>query len=239
MKYQRSVSITLAVLTIALGAPQSVLAGPPLICHAFDIGGAKSLPWIGGDRQSGRDWRGVDQNYDLGHLVADTLALLGPETPVIVRMETMRRAAVYAVWAKRDRKVGYTVKDDTVARQLLSELLARARHSDATGHPNALAWFDAGYLAESYKQAGMQTEVNGYDYILKAIRLRKQDAEMDFAAALITSDGTARKEHQEHLQKALAGAAEGSLLALNLVARYGKEGTTMGELRGQMALGKN
>src|SRR5437667_464617 len=113
-----------ALLVTLLGIPQTTQAGPPLICHPLDIGGAKSLPWIGGDRPSGADWRGVDPNYNLGQLVVDTLALLTPDTPVLVRMETMRRATVYAVWAMRDRKVGYSVKDDVVARRLLSELTA-------------------------------------------------------------------------------------------------------------------
>ena len=34
-------SLTLAVLAIAM----PVLAGPPFVCHVFDIGTAKSLPW--------------------------------------------------------------------------------------------------------------------------------------------------------------------------------------------------
>ena len=49
-----------ALLVTLLGIPQTTQAGPPLICHPLDIRGAKSLPWIGGDRPSGADWRGVD-----------------------------------------------------------------------------------------------------------------------------------------------------------------------------------
>src|SRR6202035_4092176 len=65
--------------------------GPPLICHAVDIGSAQSLPWT----SSGWNLSG-QENYDVSHLVPDTLALLGPSTPVLVRMETLRRATLYA-----------------------------------------------------------------------------------------------------------------------------------------------
>src|SRR3977135_861961 len=65
----------------------SAIAGPPLICPAIDIGSADSLPWP----RSGWNLSG-QENYDVSHLVPDTLALLAPSTPVLVRMETLRRA---------------------------------------------------------------------------------------------------------------------------------------------------
>src|SRR5215467_5360912 len=92
------------------------MAGPPLICHPFEIGNARSLPW------GGTDWRAVKHDYEINHLVGDTLALLRPETTVIVRMETIRRATVYSVWGMRDSKVGYPTKDLSVAAELLSKL---------------------------------------------------------------------------------------------------------------------
>jgi hypothetical protein len=194
-----------------------------LICHPFDIGGAKSLPWIGGERQSGRFWRGVDPNYNLGRLVEDTLALLTPEMPVIVRMETLRRATLYSVWAMRDREVGFPVKDDRVARELLAQLLARSHDAEAKGRPDALATFDAGYLAECYKQAGLENVPNGYDFVQKAIGHRSGDPEMEFAAALIAMEG-AQKDAQGHAQKARAGAETDSLLANNLASHFGGSG---------------
>src|SRR5258708_11675087 len=69
----------------------AAVAGPPLICHAVDIGTAASLPWT----SSGWNLSGLE-NYDVSHLVPDTLALLVPSTPVLVRMETLRRATLYA-----------------------------------------------------------------------------------------------------------------------------------------------
>lgn len=219
-----SVIITaLAVLFVF----HSAYAGPPLICHPFDIGEAKSLPW------GGSQWRAVKADYDLNRLVEDTLALLTPDVPVIVRMETLRRATVYAVWAGRDREVGYAVKDSKVANELLSRLTARAK-----GRPDAKALFDAGYLAESYKQAGQKTDVNGYDLVIKAISLSEPNPEMEFAAALIALDGR-REKHQEHLQKAVARATAGSLLAKNLVSHFANLGKTLAELRTNVAKPKN
>jgi len=232
MKRSKQVSSLLGLLILAgiSAFPQAALAGPPLICHPFDIGGAKSLAWLGGDRESGGDWRGVDPNYAIGRLVEDTLALLTPEQPVIVRMETLRRAAVYGAWALRDRKVGYSVKDEKVARELLDRLLARAKAAEAKGQRAALAWFDAGYLAETYKQAGLTTDVKGYDLVAKAIALRGQDSEMEFAAAIITEGGSS-KAHCDHFQKAVNGAKDGSLLAKNLVTHFGERGATIADLR--------
>jgi len=48
----------------------------PLICHAVDIGTAESLPWT----SSGWNLT-AQETYDISHLVADTLTLLGPSTP--------------------------------------------------------------------------------------------------------------------------------------------------------------
>src|SRR4026208_1903074 len=86
-KPRKILSIVIASLTIAAPA----LAGPPLLCHPFDIGNAKSLPWLGE-----KSWDEGQPGYKLDRLVADTEALLTPSTPVIVRMETLRRAALYA-----------------------------------------------------------------------------------------------------------------------------------------------
>ena len=215
------------VVIAVLLAVQSAHAGPPLICHPFDIGDAKSLPW------GGSAWRAVKADYDLNRLVEDTLALLSPNVPVIVRMETLRRATVYAVWAMKDREVAYAMKDPKVANELLSRLMVRARDAEAKGRPNAKAWFDVGYLAESYKQAGLATGLNGYALVTKGISLSGQDPEMEFAAALITLEGQ-REAHHKHLQRAVAGATDGSLLAKNLVSHFGNRGKTLAELRAKV-----
>jgi len=143
--------------------------------------------------------------------------------PVLVRMETLRRATIYSVWGSRDQKVGYPVKDLQVANELLSRLMARTK---GKGQNEALALFDAGYFAESYKQAAGSAPpgLDGYEWIVKAISLRKGDPDMNFAAALITLFPS-RSTHQQHLHKAVSGAVADSLLARNLdryFATYGK-----------------
>src|SRR5262245_30949630 len=104
--------VTAAAIPYVLALSQPLLARPPIICHPIDSGNARCLPW------AGSEWRAVKVDYDSSRLVEDTLALLTPDTPVLVRMETMRRATVYAVWSALDRKVGYSVKDQRLANEL-------------------------------------------------------------------------------------------------------------------------
>jgi hypothetical protein len=209
-------------------------AGPPLICHAIEIGQAKSLPWVS------HSWNlSGDENYDTKNLVKDTLEILGPDTPVLVRMETLRRATLYAR------------KDPLAAKELLARLHARATSAESAGHPDALAWFDAGYLAETYKQwigqklphmtDGMRIDpnpaagVDGYSMVRKAIALRGpalhgDDPQMELAAALITLSGP-QEAHRQHAQKAIAGAKADALLAQNLATRFNGPSTeTVSEL---------
>lgn len=187
----------LLVFTLVL----PVLAGPPLICHRFEIGAAKSLPWAG----TAWDLSG-NENYDTRNLVRDTLAILDSKAPVLVHMETLRRATLYAR------------NDPQAARELLTKLHARTAEKSA----DALAWFDVGYLAATYSQWLKQNPAAGldaYDLVKKAIALRGNDPEMEFAAALITLRGP-EDEHQEHAQRAIAGAKTDPLLAQNLSSQF-------------------
>lgn len=209
-------------------------AGPPLICHAFEIGQAKSLPL------ASHSWNlSGSENYDTKNLAADTLEILQPDTPVLVRMETLRRATLYAR------------QDPLAAKALLAKLHARATAAESAGHPDALAWFDAGYLVETYKQwigkdlphmtDGMRLDsnpaagVDGYAWVKKAIALRgatlhEDDAQMEFAATLITLSGP-REEHAQHAQKAIAGAKADALLAQNLATHFiGPKDQTVSEM---------
>jgi hypothetical protein len=171
------------------------------------------------------------ENYDLKNLVRDTLEILGPNTPVLVRMETIRRATLYAR------------TDPIAAKELLAKLYARATAAESSGHPDVLAWFDVGYLAETYKQwigqnwmrvskdeQNPAAGVDGYAFVKKAISLRGSDPQMDFAAALITLSGP-QNEHRQHAQKAIAGAKRDSLLAQNLASHFiGPQTETMSEM---------
>lgn len=189
-------------------------AGPPLICHPIEIGQAKSLPWV--------DWthRG-STDYDLKNLTRDTLAILDSNTPVLVRMETLRRATIYAH------------QDTQVAEELITRLQVRAANSDDARQSDALRWFDVGYLVEAYKQWMGKGEPNpaagldGYALVKKALSLRGQDSEMEFAAALITLRGP-DGAHRDHARKAMAGAKNDPLLAWNLGSNFNHQ--TIAEL---------
>lgn len=205
----------------------AVFAGPPLLCFPYNIGGARSLPFIGDN------WRSADPSYNIQHLADDTLALLQPNTPVIVRMETLRRATVY------------TMKDRAAGIALLERVEARVNEAEKRGKPDALAVFDLGYLLETYKQAYWENSAknlaagrDGYALIVRAIQLRGSDAEMEFAAAIAQADSRASASlRTAHFTRALAGASEGSLLAKNLVTHahlLQMRGNSLGELRAQL-----
>jgi len=206
--------LAISTLAVLLGFTTVAHAGPPLICHAIDIGDAKSLPWVEFNHTGSTD-------YDLKNLSRDTLAILDSNTPVLVHMETLRRATIYAR------------QDPQVAKELITRLQARAAKPDAAGRPNGLAWFDLGYLAEAYKQWMGKGEPNpaagldGYALVKKALSLRGQDAEMEFAAALITLRGP-DGAHQDHARRAMAGAKNDPLLARNLGSDFNRQ--TMAEL---------
>ena len=201
---------TVALLALSLFAlPKRADAGPPLLCHPFDTGGAQSLPW-------GNDgWNSPLPTYALDRLVPDTLALLTAETPVIARMETIRRAAIYGS------------RDVRVAADLLSALSRRALDRNSS-KPDRHAWFDFGYLVETYKQGDFlfkkgnpATGIDGYRHITKAITMGTGvEPEMEFAAALVTADRRGREASAEHYRRAAAGAAADAILARNLSTHF-------------------
>ncbi len=83
--------IAFAILLALFLFTSSALAGPPLICHSFDIGDAKSIPW------TSHDWNLTgSENYNTKNLAADTIAILDSDSAVLVHMETLRRATLYA-----------------------------------------------------------------------------------------------------------------------------------------------
>jgi hypothetical protein len=188
MSASHRTSRIVAALAVGLTLALPVLAGPPLICHPFVTGTAPVLPWT-----PGRDWNSPDPSYDVTALTADTLALLSPEAPVVARMENLRRATIYAA------------ADPRVGAELLSAVIARTEAPSAT----ALAWFDAGYLVETYRQynlvhehrmlptpkgyepllTGSNAALDGYALVQKAADLAPElQAEIEFAASLMGRD---------------------------------------------------
>src|SRR5436190_2188870 len=135
----RFTRFALTPLAAALLVASTAYAGPPLLCHPYDIGAARSLPWSGAS-----SWFDGDPAYDLQHVVSDTEALLTAATPVVVRMETLRRAAIYAS------------SDAALAGRLLVRLVARAEA--ANGQRDALLWLDAAYVAGAFREMTMLSQ---------------------------------------------------------------------------------
>ena len=196
-----------AIVGLAFLLPSLTEAGPPLICHPFDIAGAESLPW--GEEGS---WLSASKRYPVARLTRDVLDLLQPETKVLVRMETLRRAAVYCRNAPG------------LAHEVLSHLQARVLAAQADGGRDALAWFDAGYFVESMKQIGfIETNkggqafsgIDGYAWIQQAIGLSGDMPAMELAAALVRYE-----RPEEHLEKAYRLTAKGSLVWRNLESHF-------------------
>jgi hypothetical protein len=207
-----------AALIASLAIASVAFAGPPLICHPFNVGaGAPVLPWAEGDQ-----WHLPHTGYERANLISDTLSLLSADAPVLVRMENMRRAAIYAE------------ESPSMAAALLRAVVERTTRKPADARTEALEWFDAGYLLESYRQLdviyqhgmlpshGRATslvpedleELDGYTLVQKAARLAPEfAAELDFASALMTREPLTTT----HLRRAASSAAAGSLLAQNLV----------------------
>jgi hypothetical protein len=192
-------------------------AGPPLLCDPFDTAGAPSLDWGDGG------WNDALRDYDLEQLVAHTEALLTPDTPVIARMETLRRAAIYAS------------RRGVIARQLDAALDARIATA-STDDAKALALLDAGYFLETVQEI---SRLQGYDMpgigrvdaealrellarpdgserIDAALALRPDDAALHFAAALVASADQRGNDRTDHARQARAFASRDRLLALNL-----------------------
>lgn len=206
--------LVLAGIAIVFSA-RVALAGPPLICHPFAIGTAQSLAW----NAQPQGWRGDVAGYEVSHLADETVALLTPTTPIIVRMETLRRAAIYAL------------RDEKVADQLLTRLVDRTHKTGDGTRADALAWFDAGYYVETFRQAtpvardmgparvaamaALVEKVDGYAMVQKSLTLRGSDPAIEFAAAIITLNRD-RAAQPVHAAKARDGAKQDALLAQNI-----------------------
>jgi hypothetical protein len=210
----RVLAICLLMLT-----PSLAVAGPPLLCFPMSTE-APSLPW----GTSG--WNSPRADYDRARLADDTLALLGPATPVLARMETLRRAVIYAS------------SDGETAKSLLAALRGRAGHAKG-GQGAALAMFDLGYAVEAFRQTRHTSSVarsaepteDGYGLIKQALSGRGKDPAMEYAAALVTAGRAFRGVSDEHLRLAVAGAREGSDLAKTIAAHGDVWGSRVASLR--------
>ncbi len=202
MKTPIARTLALSLLTLS---PAVAQAGPPLVCFPMSIGDAPSLPWGGG-------WHQPRADYDRRRLADDTLAILGPKTRALVRMETLRRAALYAS------------TDPAAAIRLFAALRARGARDGHT-REDALAQFDLGYAVEAYRQAvavnrqaGISLPEDGHALLSAAVAALRPDAEAEYGLALALIDGPSRVVAEEHLRRAAAAAVDGSDLARTLAA---------------------
>jgi hypothetical protein len=205
----RACTGTFVVLALLVAA-RPAIAGPPFLCHPFDIGSARSLPW------DEKNWWSGRLDYDITKLVDETQTLLQPSTPVIVRMETLRRATLYAT------------RDRAVAARLFAKILERTQTAGGHDQPDGLAWFDAAYLAESFRETDELTYVpqlksasslarlagsaDPRELLRRSYSLRADAPGIAFALALLTP----RPDRQEFARQARTGAIDDPLLSHNI-----------------------
>ena len=145
--------------------------------------------------------------------------------------ELIQESNAFCIHLVDEDHIGWVPRFGICSGREIDKLGALATDAGVTGSPiltGALAWFDFGYLAESYKQwmgrdqPNPAAGINGYDWVNRAIRQRGDDAEMEFAAALITLNSP-DNNHRAHVRKAMAGSKTDTLLAQNLASRFGSE----------------
>ena len=217
MKTETRTSFRHALALTALLFAAPVFAGPPLLCHPFDTAGAPSLDW-----GNGKGWNQPLRNYDLAALGENTQALLTPQTPVVARMETLRRAAIYAS------------REGTIARDLAARLDAATQAAQGE-EAKALALFDAGYFRETLQEIvrvqaddrppfdhadtkGLRQLLasgDGNARIEQALALRPGDASLHFAAALVAKADEHKGDSERHTRLARTGRGQDELLARN------------------------
>lgn len=222
--------IALVVAALAVAQPAHASFRTRLM-DPFDIGAARSLPWST-DAGRGR------ADYKIAGLISDTEALLTPNTPVVVRLETLRRAVLYAS------------TDRHLAQRLLNTFLDRARRAEASGAPDALAYLDAAFVNDLFQQIGdhynppftsLSAQVrglaglgDGYGLVQKGLALHSHDdPAYQFGAALIAGvKRLGEAAFTEHALAARAGANRDLLLMRNLPRIYADR---VAELQAQTA----
>ena len=108
----------------------------------------------------------------------------------------------------------------------------RVLTADKTPAAGALAYLDAAYVTEAFREIGMLSQmsefrdraaavaglvkdVDAYGMVSKALVVRPGDPSLEFAAALIAA-GTKGGAYAQHAEKARAGVKQDPLLAKNI-----------------------
>lgn len=180
--------VLLSSLIIVLGAAGSSHAGPPCLCWPFATEDDDALPFT--EAGAAED------------VVGKTIEFLAPERSLFAHMEVLRRATMQ-------------ISGDAAARDaLLSRLMQRALDGEASGTPQARAWFDAAFAQAAFHQMGARHLGDGSAWMARAIKLADGNPRMHLAAALIALDGGGDLDvHQSAAERA---EAEDALLARNL-----------------------
>ncbi len=197
----RTAYVFLSILVTASVA----VAGPPMICHPVEVGDAECLPWGSKPFEKSR-------GFQTSKLVEATVKLLDGSSSPLAHMETLRRATLYCD------------NDTRLATRLFATLAARALSAELEGGSDAgLALLDAGYLAQCYDQLNVRTDLRfgsangivGYAWVQRSLELNPDDAEFEFAAAMMTARGGG-SVHDRHVVRARKLAARDSLVSKNL-----------------------
>jgi len=219
----------ISTVAIVVFGALSAFAGPPLLCHRFDLGDAQTIPF------GEESWSDIQSGLSAEEIVVQTLDVLSPSAPILVRMETLRRASIYAK------------KIDGVGAGLLMQLLARQLREGADNRAHALLQFDVGYLLATCEQLGGRSpglpdwlggapalpslqNVSGYDLLRRAEPLLGEDPQFHFACAVVTAYPR-ESRFTDHLRCAIEGTEDNTPLARNIVAVFGDGRTSLEGLR--------
>ncbi len=214
----------LVVLLLAAAAPARAHAHPYLAEEAVEIGDARSLPW------NGETDYGLVADYDVQRrLVPDTLALLTPTTPPLVRFETLRRAALYLSPRFSTPEVATSLRVHLARR-----LQARVDREGLAPRLRALSLLDAGcFEGLCAMDRTLSSGRNGYGLAKQALpELPEAVGEVEYVLRRLAPAGTPVDGHGTG---ALRGVQEGSLLARNLLRDFQHEYPTLAALRAYLA----
>ncbi len=177
--------------------------GPPAACQPFAIGDAASLPWNEGAF-------GIDSGFSTSKLVPMTRKLLDGQSDALVRMETLRRAVIYAVgvgdYGKKARPSAEARKLHTQALILMLQERALAVHLGEQAATTAQAMspmFDLGYALAAIRQLDGVSKVptgfaSGEQELTKSVAWSGASAAMHLGAGLglwLSRDQELRDQH--------------------------------------------
>lgn len=207
-----------------LTLPVNDLLGPPAVCQPFAIGEAPSLPWREGAF-------GIDPDYPQEKLIPEVRKLLDQQDDALVRMETLRRAVIYAVgvgkYSGKTSPSAALRKTHTQALVLMLQQRALAVHLGAEPASATQAMpplFDLGYALSALRQLDGVSKVptgfgDGEAELRKSAGWSQASAAMHLGAGLglwLSKDSDLRDQH--FLQAAQDASQQSSAFQENLTA---------------------